>query len=743
MAFNTGKPVEPNGSTDPRDLKDNAAIIDKLVNSSDLTWLGRLGKTLKTWAGMTADFVAAQLQRTNDFQAFLQNISFEVPVAYAPGISITRSTQTVLYNGQAYRPKAEALPFVTTTFPADESKWLLAGDSSLRQDLAAAPGSGKVGFDEAQAYPAGTVGNRLKELNAPGIDKEQRTFSDLDLLPNLGNTKTLDAAIRSGTVRVAFAGDSITQGDADSLYDNSSAAIIMRRLREENPRVTFVFSNFSIAGLGIPSFSNPNYKGMAPPADPFVGFYRPPGDALTGQWPGGSVAGKSWIDHLKDWAPDLVCNPFGANDVGWTSLELAAYSKQAIDYMESWAKPPSIAWGAAARPATVSIYGEAVQKAANVARSIARQRNLTLLDFNRLHNVRRFAVDVDNPFYVRDDAFAGFPTNWTLDPGTTLALSTVTPGALEGQGTATRNTLSQDCNLEAFFTATNWSATTVGLLYRDLGTNDGGGQNRYSAFASATAVSLYWAGTMIGSYSYAAIPNGTAIKLRVDVRGALHRVFVNGIERITVWNYGNVMQGKHAVTVVGGFGAVYGFSAHLGNNYVVGRQQLNDVDIYGVNDFATNQNSLGGNGNNHFTKLGNTVIMAAGYFPLTHHMKTVYPKLSSVIVPFTVTGTTQVFDAAGTTLRTQIEGTGVGAATYPLVTSSGATASKQDSAFVNVLTDRNVTCEILSSSGPTSFLQAVVPFTVGLWQVNVSAQFTKNSAGVYANTLTVTAIRIV
>jgi hypothetical protein len=742
MAYNTGNPVEPNGSSDPRDLRDNAQIIDKLVNSSDLTWLGRLGKTLKTWAGMTSEHNAAQAQRTNEFQAFLQNISFEVPVNYAAGISITRSTQTVLYNSQAYRPKAEALPFVTTTFPADSAKWLLAGDSSLRQDLAALPGSGKVGFDEAQTYPWATVGSRLKELNAPGIDKEQRTFSDLDLLPNIGDTKTLDAAIRNGVVRVALAADSIGQGDADGLYDNSSFAIVMRRLREQNPGVTFIFANFSIAGLGIPSFSNPNYKGMAPPADPFVGFYRLPGDALTAQWPGGSVVGKSWADHVKDFNPDLVCVAFGANDIAWTGQQLETYSKTAIDYMLSWTKKPSIAWGAAAKPATVSAYGEQVQLAANVARSIARERGLTLLDFNRLHNVRRFSVDVDDLLYVRDDAFAGFPTGWTLDPGTTLTPSTVTPGALEGQGTATRNTLSQNFNLKVNLTATNWSTTTCGLYYRDLGTNDGTGQARYAVFVSATALSLYWRGTLIGIYNYSSIPNGTAVTVQVDVRGALHRVYFAGVERIKVWHYGNVMPGKHGVTAVGGFAAIYAFEAHLGNNYAVGRQQLTDADIYGVNDFATNPATVGGNANNHFTKLGNKVIMAAGYFPLMHHMKTVFPKLSSVIVPFTVTGTTQVFDAAGTTLRTQIEGTGVGAATYPLVTSNGATATKQDSAFVNVLTDRNVTCEIISSSGPTSFLQAVVPFTAGLWQVNVSAQFTKTSAGTYANTLTVTAIRI-
>lgn len=177
MAFNTGNPVEPNGSTDPRDLKDNAAIIDKLVNSSDLDWLGRLGKTLKTWAGMTSEFIAAQLQRTNDFQAFLQSISFEVPVNYAAGISITRSTQTVLYNGQTYRPKPEALPFVTTTFPADATKWLLAGDSPLRQDLAAV---------NDLSLGASQVGGATRQINSLAVLKTYAGRYDGDQISLLG-----------------------------------------------------------------------------------------------------------------------------------------------------------------------------------------------------------------------------------------------------------------------------------------------------------------------------------------------------------------------------------------------------------------------------------------------------------------------------------------------------------------------------------------------------------------------------
>ena len=43
MRYNTGNPVEPNGSSDPRDLYDTAAIADLLVNGPLGEYLSRLG----------------------------------------------------------------------------------------------------------------------------------------------------------------------------------------------------------------------------------------------------------------------------------------------------------------------------------------------------------------------------------------------------------------------------------------------------------------------------------------------------------------------------------------------------------------------------------------------------------------------------------------------------------------------------------------------------------------------------
>lgn len=153
--FATGNPV---GSTNPKDLIDNAQNLDYLILGPLLNYPDRRGVNRLSWAGIessfaaaqaartaafntaqaqrVADFDAAQTQRTDQFQTFLNNSGYETPVVYAPGLNITRSTQIVRYMGELYRPKVSALPFITTTFPADEAKWLANGDNSLRQEMA-------------------------------------------------------------------------------------------------------------------------------------------------------------------------------------------------------------------------------------------------------------------------------------------------------------------------------------------------------------------------------------------------------------------------------------------------------------------------------------------------------------------------------------------------------------------------------------------------------------------------------
>ncbi len=576
-----------------------------------------------------------------------------------------------------------------------------------------------------------SLANILKATK-PGYLKQQRSFADMDMLSNVGDTKQLDLALSSGTVRVCFVGDSITEGDRDGIYDNCAAAIIMRTLVAQNPDVNFVFANFSLAGRGIGTYSDLNYKGIAAPDNAFSGFYRPAGDELTRQWPGGSVIGKAWANHSRDFAPDLVVMLFGANDVFGDSKLIASMYKQTIAHQNTWAKIPSTALATAALPAVKHGYQNEVQIAADVTRGIARELKLTLLDINRLFHIHRYATDVENPFYVREEHFPGYPTGWEPEPGTTLGVQNGDT-TLFGVGAAMRSIQTRDVNIQATFVMVDWAAQTGSIRYRSLGT----GLTQYTAMIAAGTLFLYWGGTVIGSAAIPLIPNGTAATLRVDVRGELHRVFLNGVQLISVRDYGNVRKGKHGVNITGGNGAVYSWVAHLGGDYQAGVPELTDVDLYGIDDYFANPNTLGGNGINHPTKLANTVIWAASYFPLLQHIKRAPKVKKSTVLSKVLKESTDVFDVAGTFFLVEIDavwGPFSGLYTSP----TGALVSCQNSNLTEG--GRVVNVRVRRSDG-SLFLSADVTVPAGSWMISASATLTKDASGAYRNSMIVNGVR--
>lgn len=216
MSYNTGNAL---GSTDVRDLLDNAVNLDDALNDIvNNTWVDRFGRTRKTLKGYDfefetdqaaraieyaadknardTEFADDQAERVTEFNDFLQSSGYEPPVDYAPGINITRPTQLVRYLGELYRPKDSALPFVTTTFAADEAKWIANGDNSLRQELAEPEGATTLGYTYGSAHSEG------REVS----DKLQEARSILDFVPRAQKSAIKDGTSRwSATVAMNYA----------------------------------------------------------------------------------------------------------------------------------------------------------------------------------------------------------------------------------------------------------------------------------------------------------------------------------------------------------------------------------------------------------------------------------------------------------------------------------------------------------------------------------------------------------
>ena len=156
MAYNTKSPV---GSTDPRDLYDNAANADRAVNGQELEWTDRLGKARKSWAGMekmVGDFLVAQAYES-------------VFVIYEAGAVVERQTQLVQRDGELYRVKlAVDIPLgLTGNWAADAPKLQAVGDAALRQQLS---------VEEGGALGASLIGGGVQTV---GTAAELRALSKL------------------------------------------------------------------------------------------------------------------------------------------------------------------------------------------------------------------------------------------------------------------------------------------------------------------------------------------------------------------------------------------------------------------------------------------------------------------------------------------------------------------------------------------------------------------------------------
>ena len=157
--YNTGNSI---GSADPRDLHDNAQVVDDYANSDAATTTDRLGVERRTLAGMeqehqddqtrregehaadqssrAAQYQAAESARNLQLNEFIANHgSYTFIGSYASGIEITEYNQVVRdTNGEFWRVSGTTdLPYTTTGVGLPEGgAFVTVGDAALRQDLA-------------------------------------------------------------------------------------------------------------------------------------------------------------------------------------------------------------------------------------------------------------------------------------------------------------------------------------------------------------------------------------------------------------------------------------------------------------------------------------------------------------------------------------------------------------------------------------------------------------------------------
>jgi len=177
MRYNTGNPVEPDGSSDPRDLYDNTSIIDLLLNGPLAEYLSRLGVPLKSWRGI--------MQQVTDY--LIAQGYESVYVIYGAGIVVDRQTQLVQRDGELYRViNAADIPLTLTgTWATDAPKLQAVGDAALRQALASSTGATMV------HRGGSTVDADLSAIEAVNLSQATQIQANASAIAAAGNVNRL------------------------------------------------------------------------------------------------------------------------------------------------------------------------------------------------------------------------------------------------------------------------------------------------------------------------------------------------------------------------------------------------------------------------------------------------------------------------------------------------------------------------------------------------------------------------
>lgn len=230
--YNTGNAI---GSTDPRDLYDNAQNLDTAMHTPETTWTDRLGNARQSWAGATG------YQQLGD---------------YAAGIQVTTYNQVIRASGEYWRAAAgTALPYTTTGAGMPESgKFVSVGDAILRADLVAAGGSDIVGFQQS--------GTGAVVRTAQDKMRESRSISDYSSIQVAAESVQTGNSIYTGG-KVTLPTGEIPVSAELNIPTQSPDNILGLTLNGNGKQATTLNFSGAAGGSNGIEFNHPIFFGMA------------------------------------------------------------------------------------------------------------------------------------------------------------------------------------------------------------------------------------------------------------------------------------------------------------------------------------------------------------------------------------------------------------------------------------------------------------------------------------------------
>lgn len=491
----------------------------------------------------------------------------------------------------------------------------LADLVDMRAALDAAPEAERAGF---QAAVSGALSHGLASSLA-ALASER---------PALANLAALRTALAAGTATIAFAGDSNTE-DGDNIDRARNLLGTHRQVFEDIlndyfPVANITCLNFGLGSRSLPNFASSLYAGQSGAEDKATGFLR---TAETHPyWGGGngSVAGKSWINHVRDSAPDAVVLHFGLNP------SLDANFFDALDAvrtaMAGWAKVPSVIIVAPMRPNPLYQDQYRPQRLGRLIRTYARRYGWALVDTHRVHNALRDGMDEQlGHWRYHGQNNLQWSADWVLHSGNVTAPDPATR-VFGANSWLSLPIDAHDVQVQITLDARNTATTGVPQVrIRDESHLSQPGIVPHYMWAQQTGFSMkiYDGVAEVGTHSVNAADGDSLIFKAVGPRLELYRRAVGA----TAWNrvisalsWRNNAGGR---IMVGSFGGTVG-GLVLRNPRVQYREPLifpasySDEYFTGAYNGGTLQSDMpyGGNGVNHPSSRGSARLFALAYRPV-------------------------------------------------------------------------------------------------------------------------------
>lgn len=488
---------------------------------------------------------------------------------------------------------------------------LTDGTGQYVLDMIAAPdGAARVG------YGASTVKASLDTLtpavaaNAANLVTQFKQFRGeeyprLSPRPVMRPNRAMKNAIAAGTIKVVIVGDSISEG-ASLFYPNTYAQNLTQMLVREVPYITWNIVNLSIGGFGMGNLADSAF--VAP-----TSFDRPRNSNYDASqvWPNGSVNGKSWRDHVKDEAPDLVILAMGMNDgtdvVAFTNNFTSFYN-----YSQTWTKKPWFTLNACYLPIptlppydTFQIPGQAI---ADTLRSLSLINGFGLIDPNAIYRYLHDGVSREYIPQVQEGSFRywGDATKWFTQ--NTNPITIVSGTATINNNLAIRSIYARDIDVLVDFKPAATSAVTR-ISYRMQNDTDtiSGYSVQWNNSAGGT-VELYFGAGLVASATGVGFTAGVLRTMRVKASGELHEIYLDNFKLITYTNTYGMSSGHIALGYPAGGGTAKPALLYAADQ-IIAPSLFTHAEIMGItNDIFTNPDSIGGNGINHLSTLGTHLV---------------------------------------------------------------------------------------------------------------------------------------